>query len=222
MNACTTIRQNDHQTKFETADAYTCKLCCRLAKPAIWNLTQEATVQTEGTLEFDSEELQFILYPLKLKSLSRQISTTTTQCMVEKKSGKLAREETPLNPRYCQSARNFPNQQSRKKANGAEHAIVVSLPPPLSTLSPVPFVQFEFLRSPSLPESYITHSLTSPRPQRLLRLLRTERVAVCVREDTRRRGRAVRVASDGRAGEAAVAVWVAAKRADVVSACRKY
>lgn len=97
----------------------------------------------------------------------------------------------------------------------------VPVPPPLSTLSPSLLCTVR-VSEVSIITGVLRHSLSSPRPQRLLRLLRAERVAVCVREDTRRRGRAVRVASDGRAGEAAVAVWVAAERADVVSACKEH
>jgi hypothetical protein len=65
----------------------------------------------------------------------------------------------------------------------------------------------------------LTLLLSSLGPHRLLRLLRTERVTVGVGENARRRGRAVRVASDGGA-ETGVAALAAAERADVVFAWR--
>jgi hypothetical protein len=92
-------------------------------------------------------------------------------------------------------------------------------PSPVPTFSidiiPIPFVQLR-VRGPDYLVGFL--SLSSPRPHRLLRLLRAERVAVRVREDARRRRRAVRVASDGGA-EAGVAALAAAEGADVVFAC---
>lgn len=91
------------------------------------------------------------------------------------------------------------------------------LPFPLSLSTLFPFPLYSAGSRLRLLKS-LTLLLSSPRPHRLLRLLRAERVAVGVRENAGSRWRAVRVASDGGA-EAGVAALAAAERADVVFAC---
>jgi hypothetical protein len=79
-----------------------------------------------------------------------------------------------------------------------------------SNYSSVCLVDYSLTRS-------LAHLFSSPRPLRILRLLRTKRMAVGVRENARRWRRAVRVASDVGA-EAGMAALAAAERADVVFA----